>query len=509
VAVPRLASPPPEPADQAADLAAERRLYFATLEREVTDVPLPVTGRLPGWLAGALVRNGPGRFEYPGQALRHWFDGHAMLHRFAFAGGGVRYTNRALRTRAAAAARRGGRLAYREFATDPCLSLFGRVRAMFAPGGEGGVSDNANIAVGTLGGHALALAEGSLPVAFDPGTLETLGPFVGPDPSVARNALTTAHPHYAPDAGGADADGRGDGAGGMVNYLTRFGARCRYEVFAVDAAARRRRVLATIPVREPAYMHSFGLTGRHVVLAEFPFVIDLKRVLLSGRPFAENFRWRPERGTRWLLVDRRGGRAPLVCEGETLFAFHHVNAFDDGDAVVADVLAYDDPSVIDALYLDRARDPAARFPAATYRRYRLTPGRGGRPGRADEVARGDAALELPRLHYEAANARPYRYFYAAAAARPGEFLDGLAKVDVEAGAVVRWAEAGCYAGEPVFAPAPGARREDDGVVLSVVLDARRGRSFLLVLDARTFGEVARAEAPHAIPGGFHGAMLGA
>jgi carotenoid cleavage dioxygenase-like enzyme len=38
----------------------------------------------------------------------------------------------------------------------------------------------------------------------------------------------------------------------------------------------------------------------------------------------------------------------------------------------------------------------------------------------------------------------------------------------------------------------------------VVLDARSGRSFLLVLDAPAFTELARAEVPHAIPFGFHG-----
>ena len=43
-----------------------------------------------------------------------------------------------------------------------------------------------------------------------------------------------------------------------------------------------------------------------------------------------------------------------------------------------------------------------------------------------------------------------------------------------------------------------------GVVLSVVLDANAGRSFLLVLDAGSFEELARAEAPHHIPFGFHG-----
>ena len=41
-------------------------------------------------------------------------------------------------------------------------------------------------------------------------------------------------------------------------------------------------------------------------------------------------------------------------------------------------------------------------------------------------------------------------------------------------------------------------------MLSLVLDARARRSFLLVLDAATFVEVARAEVPHAAPLGFHG-----
>jgi carotenoid cleavage dioxygenase-like enzyme len=42
------------------------------------------------------------------------------------------------------------------------------------------------------------------------------------------------------------------------------------------------------------------------------------------------------------------------------------------------------------------------------------------------------------------------------------------------------------------------------VIVSVVLDGQRGRSFLLVLDAQSFDEVGRAFAPHVIPFGFHG-----
>jgi beta,beta-carotene 9',10'-dioxygenase len=67
-----------------------------------------------------------------------------------------------------------------------------------------------------------------------------------------------------------------------------------------------------------------------------------------------------------------------------------------------------------------------------------------------------------------------------------------------------WASDGCYPGEPVFVAEPGAEAEDAGALLSVVLDGDSGSSFLLVLDAATLDELARAEVPRHIPFGFHG-----
>ena len=70
--------------------------------------------------------------------------------------------------------------------------------------------------------------------------------------------------------------------------------------------------------------------------------------------------------------------------------------------------------------------------------------------------------------------------------------------------VRRWFEDGCYPGEPVFVQRPNGADRLEGVIVSVVLDGQRGRSFLLVLDAQGFEEVGRAFAPHVIPFGFHG-----
>lgn len=478
---------------------------FANLDTEVTDVPLRVEGRLPSWLGGALLRNGPARFDLGRHEVAHWFDGLAMLHRFGFAQGTVRYTNRFLRTRAFAAADTTGRLGYREFASDPCGTLFSRLRSLFAPES----SDNASVSVARLGAHVVALTECALPVAFDPRTLATLGAVPWSAEVTRGAALRTAHPHEEPppdDAPRPDIAPPATG-GAYVNQVTRFGARCRYEVVRTDAASGRHDVLARIPVRRPAYMHSFGITRRRAILSHFPFTVEPLAIALSGRPFIESFAWRPAEGTAWHVVDRATG-AVTTCRGEACFAFHHVNAFDDGDEVVCDVIAYDDPSVIETLRLARLRAPAPVVPGGTLRRLRLVPPRrGAREGTVREEWRVPLPVEMPRLDHDRANGRPYRLAFACVASAPGALLDGIARIDVAGGDVRTWHEDGCYAGEPVFVPRPGGRDEGDGVLLSVVLDGRRGRSLLLVLDARTLGEVARAEAPHAIPAGFHGMHL--
>ena len=59
----------------------------------------------------------------------------------------------------------------------------------------------------------------------------------------------------------------------------------------------------------------------------------------------------------------------------------------------------------------------------------------------------------------------------------------------------------------MFVAAPAARGEGEGLLLSLVLDGQRDRSFLLVLDAIRMTEIARAECPHPIPFGFHGNFI--
>jgi carotenoid cleavage dioxygenase-like enzyme len=62
-----------------------------SLDEETAVDELPVSGEVPAWLTGALVRVTPALLEVGGRRLAHWFDGVAMLNRFGFADGRVSY----------------------------------------------------------------------------------------------------------------------------------------------------------------------------------------------------------------------------------------------------------------------------------------------------------------------------------------------------------------------------------------------------------------------------------
>lgn len=447
---------------------------------------LVVRGTMPEWLGGTLLRNGPGSFTVGDRRLRHWFDGQAMLHRFTIRGGDVSYGSRFLECRARTAAEEGV-LAYPEFATDPCRSLFARAAAVFHPE----VTDSAKVNVARIADRFLALAETPLQVEFDPQTLRSVGVTQWDDSSFGR--MTTVHPHLD--------SSWGEG----YNLVTRYGPVSRYALrrFDLRDPSLATTTLATQVAREPAYLHSFGMSGRYLVIAEFPFIVNPMALLLWLRPYIENFRWRPDRGTRLHVFDRSTGARIGTWETDAVFAFHHVNAFDDGGDLVVDLVGYDDASIIESFYLSRLEDGHSKLPRGTLRRYRVPVSRPRGAVRAERLS--EACLELPSLDYGRLNTSPeHRFTYGIGLQGDSGFYDQLVKVDSHDGSVRSWHEADCYPGEAVFVGRPGRSAEDDGVLLSVVLDASRGTSFLLVLDATSLGEVARAELPHPVLLGYHG-----
>jgi len=462
---------------------ASYAIGFADLDHEVVVERLPVEGAMPAWLSGALLRTGPAKFDLARQTVNHWFDGLAMLHRFGFADGQVSYRNRFLQSNSYCEATAAGALVRGEFATDPCRTLFQRVAAIFHPT----LTDNCNVNVNPIGGEMVAFTETTLPVRFDAETLETLGDYAYG--SAIGGSISIAHPHHD------------DRRQCQFSYVVEFGRKSRYRLFSIDDEGGAENVVAELPVDRPAYMHSFGMSEQHLVLVEFPLVVDPLRLLLAFEPFIRNYRWRPERGLRIHVFDKDGGGLLKSVEAAPVFAFHHVNAFEDGGNVVVDLIAYRDADIIDQLYLARLRAGAPLPATGRLTRY-VVPLQAAGDVLAVEIA--EAMIELPRTDYELCAGRPYRHVWGVGRRDPQDFLDSIVKIDTASGEAQSWWREHCYPGEPVFVPSPGRTREGDGVLLSVVLDARSARSFLLVLDAGSLAEIARAECPHHIPFSFHG-----
>lgn len=455
-------------------------LGYEDARGEVQAASLRVEGCLPDWLEGTLLRNGPARYHLKEQSYRHWFDGLAMLHRFAFANGKVEYGCRFLRSPDYLKADRDGRIPYPGFASDPCRGLFRKFMSLFTLD----ATANGNVSVARLGERFLALTELPMPVEFDPETLETLGVYRFDD-SLA-GGLTTAHPHY---------DFERDQ---MVSYLMRYGPTTLYQVTAQRPGSAARHLLGSVATGEPSYMHSFGYTRREALLCACPFVVKPLQLLVRSRPFIENFRWRPEMGTIFHRIGRDG--RITTAEAEPFFCFHHLNTHYQGQDMLADLVAYPEPSV-HAFYLQSLVE-GRPVPVGRLRRYRLRAS-----GDTELVWEGEQPLELPTLHYRRHNGRPYRFCYGVGRRGDTDLYNQLVKQELE-GDCKLWYQPGTYPGEPIFVAHPEARREDQGVVLSVVLDVVAESSFLLVLDAESFAELARASVCQPVPFGFHGQFIG-
>ncbi|AHM61341.1 Beta-carotene 15,15'-monooxygenase [Flammeovirgaceae bacterium 311] len=404
-----------------------------------------------------------------------------MLHKFVIKDQQVSYSSKYLESEVYKKAMKKGKIAHGEFGTDPCRDLFQKVFSFFRGPTP---TDNGCVNIIKYGNDVASCTETPNPKVFSLETLETEGNYRFEDKLPGQ--LTPVHPHI-------------DNEGNLYSYLTEIAYKCFYHIYEAPAGSKERRLIASIPTKEFAYIHSFGMTENYLVFLENPLISTPLEFRFLDKPFIEKFKWKAERGTIIHLIHKRSGEVKTL-KTDAFFCFHHANAFEQGDEIYFDLITYEDASIVDYLYLDELRANNPSLAAGKLWRFHI-------PASRNKVYKrllSELAVELPRTNYSEINTRPYQYVYAAANLVPGNFLDALTKINVNTGEEVIWKQEACYPGEPVFVQQPSARSEDDGVILSVVLDANKHTSFLLILNAGDLQEIARAEVPQHITFGFHG-----
>ena len=449
---------------------------------ELQDVP--VKGTLPHWLSGTYLRNGPGMFQLKNRRLNHWFDAMGALHKFSVHNGKVSYNCRFIECESYKHAVAEGDLKFSEFATDPCKSIFKKVQSYVFPTLPN-MTDNPKINVARIADKWMALGETPMQVEFDPATLQTIGVSEPVPGSFAYK--TTAHPHFEEEH--------------AYNLVVKFGMQSHYKIY--DVAQPGEKPLASVPVKKPAYLHGFGMSKNYFIIAAGPLVVVPLELLFWKRPYIENHKWLPDQGASIWIIEKATGKIKAKFKTEPFFAFHHVNAWEEGDELVMDINAYDDASIVHKYYLRELEQPDVELPFGTLRRFRFNLATKNYTSRIIS----DACIELPRIDYERYNTDgSYCYTYGVSLhpqQRKG-FYNSIVKIHVKSGEANWWYEEGCYPGEPFFFPSPGSRNDEEGVLISIVLDAANRNSFLLVLDAATMTELARATLPEPVVYGFHG-----
>ncbi len=285
----------------------------------------------------------------------------------------------------------------------------------------------------------------------------------------------TAHPKRDSETGELHA----------ISYFWGWGNKVQYTVTGVDGRVRK---IVDVEVGGAVSVHDMSLTERYAVVYDLPVVFDLDAAS-SGASFP--YRWDPDYHARVGLLPRDGGADDVTWfDVEPCYVFHPLNAYDDGDRVVLDVVRHPRMFATQLLGPDEG--------GTTLDRWTLdVPA-----GKLVEERLDDHSQELPRVD-ERRVGRRHRFGYALTLSAGPE---GVIKHDLDRGTSEVREIAGVYAGEAVFVPQTPDAEEDDGWVMTIAYDAERDASNLVVLNARDFtGEPqAVVHLPQRVPFGFHG-----
>jgi carotenoid cleavage dioxygenase len=185
------------------------------------------------------------------------------------------------------------------------------------------------------------------------------------------------------------------------------------------------------------------------------------------------------------------------------FVFHFLNAWDDGDTIVAYGCRM--PSIdLDFEARSDAMAAAASHPGIGLAKWTIDLV----AGTCREEIVHDLRSDFPRLHDDRLGL-PHRYGYASATLDGPMSLtfNGIVRYDLQTGAEVLlpFGE-GTAIGEAVFAADPEGSAETDGWLMVYATDLAELRTDLCIIDARDLaaGPVARVHLPQRVPAGFHG-----
>ncbi|KAI9243598.1 carotenoid oxygenase [Sporodiniella umbellata] len=343
--------------------------------------------------------------------------------------------------------------------------------------------------------------------------------------------------------------------GEYINFTMEVGYQSvKYHFFSLSDGNPKGSLITSISA-PMAYVNTFSITPRYIIFVLQPMLANSNGVKYNWcESILDSFSFKSSEPTVFYVISREQRELVAMYRAPPCFIMNHINAYEEEDNVYLDMVCYEDDTIARQLNIHSLRQPQTMSPSrligSELRRYRLarldaeqtTYKERPNPSRlasflnvfrsetteqysdladnrwyswmplAAYDQRVPPSIELPQISPRfKLHKHSFVYglgFSAVNSLKEGAIWDSIVKINVETKSILSsWHQEGCYPSEPVFVPRPeqDSADEDDGVLLSVVMNATTSTSFLLVLDAVHLKVLAIADLERLVPISFaHG-----
>jgi len=377
-------------------------------------------------------------------------------------------------------------------------------------------NDNNWVNMIPVGDEALWLSDVPLMIGMDPKTLNVTGPKAWADDKKSMTGTTqpswvqsthmasggSAHPLLLPATPSTYVDFL------MAQPMMPWDKSYYIDVFTFEASAsgpQSRKRIASLQTDSGFYMHSFGVTDKHLVL---PFNMDMGGVgplhaaIMLGK-FSKNWK-----GLQ--VLDIVSGAVQVYDDMEPFEHAHIANTFENASGIVFDVGAFDKTPFVKspAMDINLFQDKAARDAETNrgaLRRYHLN--NVTKKTTVEYVIQTGRGYDFYKIN-PAFNGLSYCIYYAVEWWHDDKAYASMAvmKHDICHNKMTYWSDTNVYVNEPFFI-AGNSGEEDDGTLVFTALDGNTGKSIFIALEARSFKELERIQLPSHIPFTAHGSFI--
>ena len=457
------------------DSVDRRYLGWQPPQSDSLDCPqLRIEGHLPEFLRGTMWRNGPAVHQRHGFRYNHWFDGDGMIQEFGFSDSGISHRGRVIVT---------PKLGREDAEGRRMLPAFGTRIPDAVPIIGPDDMNVANISVLDHNDELLALWEGGSASILNRQTLAWEA-FKVWDPNV-KGMPFTAHPKVD-----------SDGTVWAFGYAPRPVPMLVLYRISPDGQLVDVGIVSVEPM---GMVHDFVITSRHIVVVIPPFVHHEEYGPEST--FLEAHVWRPELGSRALIVSKDDFTERRWVQLPAGFGFHHGNAWEESDGTIRfDHCVAPDSGLVEETFIQVMRGEFDPSSIPVYTRFTIG------PNDRVEIESAHVAAEFPVIN-RSYLARRNRFVYSIGSVETDWLPRTVQKRDVETGEETSFDYGEHFlAEEHLFVARDGASAEDDGWLVGTALDWTNGVTCISVFAAQNVddGPVARGWLPYPLPLGFHG-----